>query len=112
MRIPLLRAGLLIYIRPWFNAFKTFKSFKSIPDSSQRLERFERSVAIERLEPGISLDSEEAMLTEEQNRQLTRVGPGTPMGELFRRYWHPVAAVSQMKEREHVPSKNLGRRSI
>jgi hypothetical protein len=50
--ILLLRAGLLIYIRPWFNAFKTFKSFKSIPDSSQRLERFER-VAIERLEPGI-----------------------------------------------------------
>jgi hypothetical protein len=49
----LLRAGLLIYIRPWFNAFKTFKSFKSIPDSSQRLERFEQSVAIERLEPGI-----------------------------------------------------------
>src|SRR5262245_60469897 len=34
--IPLLRAGLLIYIRPWFNAFKTFKSFKPIPDSSQR----------------------------------------------------------------------------
>jgi hypothetical protein len=33
---PLLRAGLLTYIRPWFNAFKTFKSFKSIPDSSQR----------------------------------------------------------------------------
>src|SRR5262249_39064561 len=43
----------LIYIRPWFNAFKTFKSFKAIPDSSQRLERFERSVAIERLAPRI-----------------------------------------------------------
>ncbi len=39
------------------------------------------------------------MLTEKQNEQMTRVGPGTPMGELFRRYWHPVAAVSQMKER-------------
>src|SRR5690348_6956161 len=36
--IPLLRAGLLIYIRYWFNAFNTFKSFKSIPDSSQRLD--------------------------------------------------------------------------
>ena len=22
---------------------------------------------------------------------LTEVGPGTPMGELFRRYWHPIA---------------------
>jgi hypothetical protein len=51
--LPLLRAGQLIYIRPWFNAFKTFKAFKSIPDSYQRLERFERSAAIERLEPGI-----------------------------------------------------------
>ena len=32
------------------------------------------------------------MLTIEQNEKLTRVGPGTPMGELMRRYWHPVAA--------------------
>ena len=95
-------------IRPWFNAFKTFKSFKSIPDSSQRLERFERSVAIERLEPGMSLHSEEAMLTEKQNQQLTRVGPGTPVGELVRRSWHPVAAVSQIKERNTFQVKILG----
>lgn len=26
------------------------------------------------------------------NRLLTEVGPGTPCGEMFRRYWHPVAA--------------------
>ncbi len=32
------------------------------------------------------------MLTAEQNERLTRVGPGTPMGELMRRYWHPIAA--------------------
>lgn len=24
-------------------------------------------------------------------RELTEVGPGTPMGELLRRYWHPIA---------------------
>ena len=30
------------------------------------------------------------MLTEEQNELLTRVGPGTPMGELMRRYWVPA----------------------
>src|SRR5215217_2663936 len=30
------------------------------------------------------------MLTAEQNAELTRVGPGTPMGELLRRYWYPV----------------------
>jgi 5,5'-dehydrodivanillate O-demethylase len=48
------------------------------------------------------------MLTKEQNEQLTKVGPGTPMGELFRRYWHPVAAVSQMKERNTFPVRILG----
>ena len=32
------------------------------------------------------------MLSVEQNERLTRVGSGTPMGELMRRYWHPIAA--------------------
>ena len=27
-------------------------------------------------------------------RDLTEVGPGTPMGELLRRYWHPVGLSS------------------
>ncbi len=35
------------------------------------------------------------MLTAEQNRLLTQVGSGTPMGNLLRRYWMPVAAVSE-----------------
>lgn len=30
------------------------------------------------------------MLTREENELLTRVGPGTPGGELLRRYWQPV----------------------
>ena len=30
------------------------------------------------------------MLTSEENDILTRVGPGTPLGELFRRYWIPA----------------------
>src|SRR5437763_5286701 len=34
------------------------------------------------------------VLTREENERLTRVGPGTPGGELFRRYWQP-AALSQ-----------------
>lgn len=36
------------------------------------------------------------MLTAEQNELLTRVGPGTPAGELLRRYWHPVAIASDL----------------
>jgi 5,5'-dehydrodivanillate O-demethylase len=35
------------------------------------------------------------VLTAARNDQLTRVGPGTPMGELLRRYWFPVAGASE-----------------
>ena len=38
------------------------------------------------------------MLTAEENERLTRVGQGTPMGNLFRRYWHPIAASAQLDE--------------
>ena len=30
------------------------------------------------------------MLTREENELLTHTGPGTPMGELFRRFWIPA----------------------
>jgi 5,5'-dehydrodivanillate O-demethylase len=36
------------------------------------------------------------VLTREQQETLTRVGPGTPMGDLLRRYWIPVAASSEV----------------
>ncbi len=38
------------------------------------------------------------MLTREENELLTRVGPGTPGGELLRRYWQPVALQSELPE--------------
>ena len=38
------------------------------------------------------------MLSKEENDMLTRVGPGTPCGELMRRYWHPVAVTVQLAE--------------
>ena len=38
------------------------------------------------------------MLTKAMNERLTQVGPGTPMGELMRRYWHPIAGSSQLNE--------------
>jgi 5,5'-dehydrodivanillate O-demethylase len=38
------------------------------------------------------------MLTEEENERLTYVGPGTPMGNLQRRYWHPIAGVAELDE--------------
>ena len=36
------------------------------------------------------------MLSVEANERLTRVGPGTPMGELMRRYWLPIAPASEL----------------
>ena len=38
------------------------------------------------------------MLTIEENEMLTRVGPGTPAGELLRRYWQPVAIAQELTE--------------
>ncbi len=35
------------------------------------------------------------MLTPEENELLTRVGPGTPCGELLRRYWQPVGVAGE-----------------
>jgi 5,5'-dehydrodivanillate O-demethylase len=45
------------------------------------------------------------MLTKEQNERLTRVGPGTPMGELMRRYWHPISASAELTEEN--PTKEV-----
>jgi len=36
------------------------------------------------------------MLTREENETLTNVGPGTPAGELLRRYWFPVGVASEL----------------
>jgi 5,5'-dehydrodivanillate O-demethylase len=44
------------------------------------------------------------MLTVEQNEELTRVGPGTPMGELLRRYWYPIAFEQDF---DNVPTKTV-----
>jgi len=36
------------------------------------------------------------MLTREENELVTRTGRGTPMGELFRRFWLPVALADEI----------------
>ena len=35
---------------------------------------------------------------QQTNKLLTEVGPGTQMGELMRRYWHPVAISSELTD--------------
>lgn len=37
------------------------------------------------------------MMTREENRLLTQTGPGTPCGDLLRRYWQPVALSEELK---------------
>ena len=48
------------------------------------------------------------MLTEEQNQLLTRVGPGTAMGSLLRRYWMPIAGVSEFESCHTKPIRLMG----
>src|SRR5687768_5041555 len=43
------------------------------------------------------------MLKKEQNDLLTQTGPGTPMGELFRRYWIPALLAEELPENECPP---------
>ena len=48
------------------------------------------------------------MLTQEQNERLTRVGPGTPGGELLRRYWQPLAASADLVDKQTKKVRLLG----
>jgi len=43
------------------------------------------------------------MLSNEDNVRLTRVSRGTPMGELMRRYWQPIALCSELPEPNGSP---------
>jgi phthalate 4,5-dioxygenase oxygenase subunit len=46
------------------------------------------------------------MLTKEENNRLTQVGPGTPMGEMMRRYWHPIATSAQLPHPDCDPLRS------
>src|SRR5438034_4494753 len=42
-------------------------------------------------------------MTNEENELLTRVGPGTPMGELMRQYWVPALASTELPAADGGP---------
>ena len=48
------------------------------------------------------------MLSKQDNERLTRVGTGTPMGELLRRYWMPIAALTEFENRSVKPIRLFG----
>ena len=43
------------------------------------------------------------MLSKEENEIVTRVGPGTPMGNTLRRYWVPALLASEIPGRDCAP---------
>jgi phenylpropionate dioxygenase-like ring-hydroxylating dioxygenase large terminal subunit len=43
------------------------------------------------------------MLSQEENELITRVGPGTPMGEAMRRYWMPALLAEELVEPDAPP---------
>ena len=45
------------------------------------------------------------MITKEQNERLTRTGPGTPMGQVLRRYWVPAVMSAEVAEPDSPPVK-------
>ena len=45
------------------------------------------------------------MLSKEDNDFLTRIGPGTPAGNLLRRYWHPICPIRELSAKS--PKKRL-----
>lgn len=47
-------------------------------------------------------------MTPEENERLTKVGPGTPCGELLRRYWMPLCPATEMPRGAKKRLKVLG----
>src|SRR5215831_19776857 len=49
--------------------------------------------------------SSHVMTLREQNDFLTQTGPGTPMGDLFRRYWIPALLSEEVGEPDGPPAR-------
>ena len=45
------------------------------------------------------------MFTHEENEMLVRVGPGTPTGELMRRYWLPALLSEELPRPDCEPAR-------
>src|SRR5207248_3361697 len=68
----------------------------------------QRLPTCERARPGTRIcgtcaDGGRFMLSREDNEMLTRTGPGTPMGELFRRFWIPALLSEELPGPDCAP---------
>jgi len=50
------------------------------------------------------------VISQELNERLTQTGPGTPLGNLLRRYWHPVGAMAELEKEPVQPVRLLGKK--
>src|SRR6266699_1106242 len=54
-------------------------------------------------QPTVDTGRRERMLRAEGNEYVTRVGPGTPMGNLMRQYWVPAMLSSELPRPDCPP---------
>jgi 5,5'-dehydrodivanillate O-demethylase len=52
------------------------------------------------------------MLTKDENLRISQLGPGTPLGDLMRRYWYPIIPAAELtperpKKRVRLLGENL-----
>ena len=47
------------------------------------------------------------MLAQEENELISDTNPGTPMGEVFRRFWLPVALAEEVSGIDSIPARLL-----
>src|SRR5689334_23451751 len=48
------------------------------------------------------------MLSKEMNERLTHLGPGTPLGNMLRRYWYPIARTPELDDEPVLAVTLLG----
>src|SRR5215475_11568697 len=64
-----------------------------------------RPLLHDRQEQNCAWLEEDSVLSREDNEILTRVGPGTLMGNLLRRYWIPACLSSEIPEADGPPAR-------
>src|SRR5262245_50366214 len=74
-------------------------------DFSRRRRRSRLDTAGRRCEPSVEdiRPKGPIMLSREDNDRLCRIGPGTSMGDVFRRYWLPVCVSTQIAKPDSDP---------
>ena len=96
---------------PWWDSIGTAADLvePAVPASNRDAEAEPPDVVV--LHSGLASTSElrnpgkeeTAMLSREENELITRIGPGTPMGNAMRRYWIPALLSREIAEPDGPP---------